>query len=75
MMTQLSAFDSTRQFGGSASSGVAGPASWLFARARQPDVLVVLALCAIGLVLTLVAAATLPGFTTTLAEASAVVGP
>ena len=74
-MTQLSSFGPTHQFGESAVSGIAGAAGWMVSRIRQPDVLVVLAVCTIGLVLTLVAASTLPGFSSALAEAYTVVGP
>lgn len=74
-MTQISSFGPTRQFGESASSGVASVAGWLFSKIRQPDVMIVLAFSAIGLVLMLVAAATLPGFSSSLADASMVVGP
>ena len=75
-MTQLSSFGPTQQFGGSASSAaVASVAGWLFSKIRQPDVMIVLAFSAIGLVLMLVAAATLPDFSSSLADASTVVGP
>ncbi len=74
-MTQLSSFGPTQQFGESASSGVASVAGWLFSKIRQPDVMIVLAFSAIGLVLMLVAAATLPDFSSSLADASTVVGP
>jgi hypothetical protein len=74
-MTQLSWFGPTRQFGESGSSDVAGVAHWLFSKIRQPDVIVVLAFSAIGLSLMIVAALTLPGFSSSLADASTVVGP
>ena len=73
-MTQLS-FDPTQQLGESASSGVTSVASWLFSKLLQPDVLVVLVICATGLILTLVAAATLPDLASALSDASMVVGP
>lgn len=74
-MTQLSSFGPTRQFGQSTSSGVTGVAHWLLSKIRQPDLIVVLAFSAIGLSLMIVAALTLPGFSSSLAEASMVVGP
>ena len=74
-MTQLSSFGPSQQFGEAAASGVASAAGWLFSRIRQPDVMIVLAFSAIGLVLMLVAAATLPDFSSSLAAASMVVGP
>jgi hypothetical protein len=74
-MTQLSSFDPTQQFGESTSSGVAAVAGWLFSKVRQPDVMVVLAMCAVGLIVTLVAASTLPGFSIALLQADMVVGP
>jgi hypothetical protein len=73
-MTQLS-FDPTHQLGESASSGVASAASWLFSKILQPDVFLVLVICGTGLILTLVAAATLPDFSSALSDASTVVGP
>jgi hypothetical protein len=73
-MTQLS-FGPAPQLGASASSGIVSAASWLFSKILQPDVLVVLVICATGLILTLVAASTLPGFSSALSEASMVVGP
>jgi len=74
-MTQLSSFGPSHQFGEAASSGISGVAGWVLSKLRQPDVTVVLAFCAIGAALTIVAALTLPGFTNSLAEASAIVGP
>ena len=74
-MTQLSSFGLSHQFGEATSSGLAGVAGWLISKIRQPDVIVVLTFCAIGMALTIVAALTLPGFSSSLAEASAVVGP
>lgn len=74
-MTQLSSFGPTQQFGKSASSGVASVAGWLFSKIRQPDVMIVVTFSVIGLVLMLVAAATLPDFSSSLAEAYTVVGP
>lgn len=74
-MTQLSSFGLTQGFGESASSGRTGVAGWLLSKIRQPDVIVVLAFSAIGLALMIVAALTLPGFSSSLAEASAIVGP
>ena len=73
-MTQLS-FNPTHQLGESASSGVASATSWLFSKILQPDVRLVLMICAAGLILTLVAAATLPDFSRALSDASTVVGP
>ena len=73
-MTQLS-FGPTQQLGESASSGIAWVAKWLFSKILQPDVLVVLGICATGLILTLVAAATFPGFSGALSEAFVAVGP
>ncbi len=74
-MTQLSSLGPMQQFGKSASSGAAGVAGWLLSKVRQPDVMVVLAFCAIGLTLMIVAASALPGFSSSLADASMVVGP
>lgn len=75
-MTQTLSFGPTPQLGRPTSPGIAAvTAGWLFSKIRQPDVMVVLAVCAIGLVLTLVAALTLPGFSSSLAEAYTVVGP
>jgi hypothetical protein len=74
-MTQLSSFGPTQQFGESAFSRVASVAGWLFSKIRQPDIMIVLAFSAIGLVLMLVAAATLPDFSSSLADAYAAVGP
>jgi hypothetical protein len=74
-MTQISSFGPTQGFGESASSVSTGVAGWLFSKIRQPDVIVVLAFSAIGLTLMIVAALTLPGFSSSLAEASAIVGP
>ncbi|HVU41937.1 MAG TPA: hypothetical protein VHD86_12875 [Xanthobacteraceae bacterium] len=47
----------------------------MFSKIRQPDVMIVLAFSAIGLVLMLVAAATLPDFSSSLADAYTMVGP
>lgn len=75
-MTQILSFGPTPQLGGSTSSGIAAVAAgWLFSKVRQPEVIVVLAVCAIGLVLTLLAASMLPGFSSSLAEAYTAVGP
>jgi len=74
-MTQLSSFGPTQQFSGSASSAIASVAGWLFSKIRQPDVMIVLAFSAIGLILMLVAAATLPDFSSSLADAYTMVGP
>lgn len=73
-MTQLS-FDPTQRLEEAASSGVTSVASRLFSKLLQPDVLVVLVICATGLILTLVAAATLPDLASALSDASMVVGP
>jgi len=74
-MTQISSFGPTQGFGESTASVSTGAAAWLLAKVRQPDVIVVLAFSAIGLTLMIVAALTLPGFSSSLAEASAIVGP
>lgn len=74
-MTQILSFGPTPQLGEATSSGLAGATGWLFSKIRQPDVMVVLAVCAIGLILTLTAASTIPGFSSALAEAYTVVGP
>lgn len=74
-MTQLSTFGPTPRFGESASSASIGVAAWLSSKIRQPDVIIVVAFSAIGLALMIVAALTLPGFSSSLAEASAIVGP
>lgn len=75
-MTQTLSFGPTPQLGESGSSGTTAViAGRLFSKIRQPDIIVVLAVCAIGLVLTLVAASTIPGFSNSLAEANTAVGP
>ncbi len=73
-MTQLSSYGPAQQFGESTSQ-VAGVASRLFSTIRRPDVLAVLTMCAVGLIVTLVAASTLPGFSGALSEATVLVGP
>jgi hypothetical protein len=74
-MTQISSFGPTREFGESTASASTGVAAWLLSKVRQPDVIVVIGFSAIGLALMIVAALTLPGFSSSLAEASAIVGP
>lgn len=75
-MTQILSFGPTPQFGASASSGIAAlAAGWLFSKIRQPDVIVVVGVCAIGLLVSLVAASTIPDFSSALADAYAAVGP
>lgn len=49
-------------------SSVERAANWLFATATRPDVVVVVAFCAIGLVLTFAALATSPDFASALAD-------
>jgi hypothetical protein len=72
-MTQISSIGA-KQFGETASSGFAAAASGLFSKIRKPDVLVVLAICAAGLVLTLIAAFSMPEFSESLTEIN-LVGP
>ena len=72
-MTQISSFG-PRQFGETASSSVAAAASGLFAKICKPNVMVVLAICAVGLALTLVAAFTMPDFSDAITEIN-LVGP
>lgn len=66
-MTQISSID-RRHFGEAASSGVAATASGLLATIRRPDVLVVVAICALGLALTLIAAFSMPDFSDAITE-------
>lgn len=49
-------------------SAVDRATNWLFSTLTRPDVIVVLAFCAIGLALTLAAVATSPDFASLLAE-------
>jgi hypothetical protein len=72
-MTQIFSIG-PRQFGEAPSSGVAAAARGLFSKLCEPDVLVVLALCAVGLTVTLIAAFWLPDFSHAVAEAN-LVGP
>ena len=72
-MTQISSIG-PRQFGETASSGLASAANGLFAKLCKPDVQLVLAICAVGLALTLVAAFTMPDFSDGIAEIN-LVGP
>jgi hypothetical protein len=74
-MTQISSFGPTQGFSESTASASTGVAAWLLSKIRQPDVIVVIGFSAIGLALMIVAALTLPGFSSSLAEASAIVGP
>ena len=74
-MTQISSFGPTQGIGESAASVSTGIAGWLSSKIRQPDVIVVIGFSAIGLALMMVAALTLPGFSSSLAQASAIVGP
>lgn len=71
-MTQISI--DRRHFGEAASSGVAVAASGLFAKIRKPEVLLVVAICAVGLALTLIAAFSMPDFSDAIAEVQ-FVGP
>lgn len=73
-MTQILSFGPTPRLGQSDSSGLAA-LGWLVSKIRQPDVMVVLAVCAIGLILTLTAAVTIPDFSSALAGAYTAVGP
>jgi len=72
-MTQISSIG-LRRFGEAASSGVAATASGLFSKICKPDVLVVVAICAVGLVLTLIAAFSMPDFSDAITEIN-LVGP
>lgn len=73
-MTQILSFGPTPRLGASDSSGLAA-LGWLVSKIRRPDIMVVLAVCAIGLILTLTAMSTIPGFSGALADAYTVVGP
>jgi len=66
-MTQISSIGS-RQFGEAASLGVGAAASGLFSKMWKPDVLIVIAICAVGLALTLIAALSMPEFSDAIAQ-------
>lgn len=66
-MTQISSIDRTH-FGEAASPGVAAAASGLFSKICKPEVLVVVAICAAGLALTLIAAFSMPDFSDAITE-------
>ncbi len=72
-MTQISSVGS-RPFGQAPALGTAAAAGGLFSKICKPDVLVVAAICAVGLVLTLVAAFSMPDFSDAIAQIG-LVGP
>lgn len=75
-MTQILSFGPTPRLGGAASRGIAAVATvWLFSKVKQPDTIVVVGVCAIGLLVSLVAASTIPDFSSALADVYAAVGP
>ena len=72
-MTQISSIG-PRQFGGAVSSGVVDTAGGLLSKICKPDVPVVVAICAAGLALTLIAAFSMPDFSAAITEIN-LVGP
>jgi hypothetical protein len=72
-MTQISSIG-PKPFAETASSSVGGAVTGLLAKICKPDVLVVVAICAVGLALTLVAAFSMPNFSDAIAEIN-LVGP
>lgn len=72
-MTQISSIG-PKQFGEAASLGVAAVVTGVFSKLCKPDVLVVIAICAVGLAVTLIAAFSMPDFSDALAQIN-LVGP
>lgn len=72
-MTQISSVGS-RQFGKAVSPGIVDTAGGLLSKIGKPDVLVVVAICAVGLALTVIAAFSMPDFSDALTQID-LVGP
>ena len=72
-MTQISSIG-PRQFGEAVSPRVVDTAGRLLSKIGKPDVLLVVAICAVGLALTVIAAFSMPDFSDALTQID-LVGP